>query len=535
MRAEMLFDFKAPDYVPIYQQRIERLTRLREDAQLLHDIKIYYKDNIADFITDWGCTFDPRNPERNLPSNIPFLLFDKQREWVDLVIWHWRNGKPLLTEKTRDMGMSWLSIAVACSMCLFNPELVIGFGSRKEEYVDKNGDLKALLPKARMFLEMLPAEFLNGWTKKNTTFKLIKFDNGSQIVGESGDGIGRGARSSIYFLDESAFLERPHLTEASLSQTTNCRIDISTPNGFDNPFAQKRFSGKIKVFTFHWRDDPRKNLDWYKKQCDELDPVTVAQEIDINYAASKEGVVIPSDWIQAAVDAHIKLGIEETGETIAALDVADEGIDKNALAIRTGIVLKDIHEWSGQNSDLGITVDKACRICENIRLYKFIYDADGMGSGIKGFVRIANENRPANLPKFATQPFNAAGAVDNADKKEFGNRVNKDFFVNRKALAWWRLRKMFENTYHALNTPNFKYDPDEIISISSKMPLLNNLVMELSQPTYSINTAGKIIIDKKPDGIKSPNLADAIMMLYYRNKAIDYAQMQDYLRRANGG
>lgn len=38
--------------------------------------------------------------------------------------------------------------------------------------------------------------------------------------------------------------------------------------------------------------------------------------------------------------------------------------------------------------------------------------------------------------------------------------------------------------------------------------------MELSQPTYSINSAGKILIDKAPDGAKSPNLADAVMIRF---------------------
>ncbi|MDP1260138.1 TerL protein, partial [Klebsiella quasipneumoniae] len=87
-------------------------------------------------------------------------------------------------------------------------------------------------------------------------------------------------------VDESAFLERPELVDASLSATTNCRQDISTPNGNANSFAIRRHSGKIKVFTFHWRDDPRKSQDWYEKQVELLDPVTVAQEIDIDYNAS---------------------------------------------------------------------------------------------------------------------------------------------------------------------------------------------------------------------------------------------------------
>ena len=57
-------------------------------------------------------------------------------------------------------------------------------------------------------------------------------------------------------------------------------------------------------------------------------PVVVAQELDLNYSASAEGVLIPSEWVQAAVDAHIKLGIQPTGKRLGAMDVADEGRDK---------------------------------------------------------------------------------------------------------------------------------------------------------------------------------------------------------------
>jgi hypothetical protein len=38
--------------------------------------------------------------------------------------------------------------------------------------------------------------------------------------------------------------------------------------------------------------------------------------------------------------------------------------------------------------------------------------------------------------------------------------------------------------------------------------------MELSKQTYTINAVGKVAIDKKPDGTKSPNLADAVMICY---------------------
>jgi hypothetical protein len=32
------------------------------------------------------------------------------------------------------------------------------------------------------------------------------------------------------------------------------------------------------VFTFHWRSDPRKDDEWYRKECEKIDnPVIVAQ------------------------------------------------------------------------------------------------------------------------------------------------------------------------------------------------------------------------------------------------------------------
>ena len=55
---------------------------------------------------------------------------------------------------------------------------------------------------------------------------------------------------------------------------------------------------------------------------------------------------------------------------------------------------------------------------------------------------------------------------------------------------------------------------DDLISISSACPEHMKLVSELSQPTFQLNGAGKVVIDKQPDGAKSPNLADAVMMRF---------------------
>jgi hypothetical protein len=510
------FDFRNPDYVQVFEWRAERLQRIRANPGALPALRTFYKDNPAQFIIDWGMTFDPRNVERNLPASIPFLLFPKQEEWIVWFMERWRQQEPGITEKTRDMGMSWLTIALADSVCLFNRGVVAGFGSRKEEYVDKIGAPKSLFWKARMFLQMLPPEFRGSWDiNKHAPHMRIMFpDTDSTITGESGDGIGRGDRSSFYIVDESAFLERPMLVDASLSQTTNCRQDISTPNGMGNPFAQKRFGGKIKVFTFHWRDDPRKDEAWYQKQVNELDAVTVAQEIDINYSASVEGVVIPSAWVQAAIDAHVKLGIEPTGARRGGLDVADEGIDKNAFAGRHGVLLEFLQSWSGKGGDIYQTVIKTFAICDEREYEVFDYDADGLGAGVRGDSREINEKRrEAGHRMVRVEPFRGSGAAHDPEGEMVPKRKNKDFFLNAKAQAWWSLRMRFQETYRAV-VEGMPYDPDAIISIRSDLPELSALIMELSQPTYTINGVGKVQIDKKPDGTKSPNLADAVMIAY---------------------
>ncbi|MFS1583659.1 MAG: TerL protein [Candidatus Arsenophonus phytopathogenicus] len=515
------FDFKKPDYVQVFEWRAERLTRLREQPESLKLLIRFYKDNPAQFIIDWGMTTDPRNIDYGLPVTIPFLLFPKQEAWIDWIMTRWRERENGITEKSREMGLSWTSIALACALCLFNKEMVIGFGSRKEEYVDSTGDPKALFWKARKFVETLPQEFRAGWeAKKHAPYMRVNFPNtGAIIKGEAGDNIGRGDRTTLYFVDEAAFLPRPLLIDAALSQTTRCRIDLSSVNGMANPFAQKRHSGHIPVFTFHWRSDPRKDDEWYEKECLKIDnPVIVAQELDLNYQASVEGVLIPAEWVQAAIDAHTKLGINPTGIRLGAFDVADEGRDKNAFSWRHGFLLEGIAEWSGKGSDIFGSVEQVFNLADKYQLESFRFDEDGLGAGVRGDARIINDQRrQKRAVRIDAVPFRGSGGVFDPEEEAVAGfdgqnaRLNKDFFANAKAQSWWHLRKRFQNVYRAV-VEKQPFKPDELIAINSAMRLKDKLIVELSQPTYSINAVGKIVIDKQPDGTKSPNLADSVMI-----------------------
>ena len=516
-------DFKKPDYNLIFERRAARLEKIlsHPDPGYIDRVKAFYRTDPVAFIMDWGITYDPRLLRRDMSPLIPFVLFPRQEELAHWVLDRYKLGEDGLIEKSRDMGISWVLMSVASALCLFNYKMSIGCGSRVSGLVDTLGDPDSLFEKVRIFMGALPVIFRGGWKRKvhSGKMKIIFPETGSIITGEGGDDIGRGGRQAMYIVDEAAHLEHPQMIEKSLSATTDCRIDLSSVNGMQNPFAIKAHSGDTPKFRFHWRDDPRKSDEWYAAICKKKDAVTVAQEYDINYSASVFGILIPSAWVQSAIDAHLKLGIVPTGAKQAGLDVADQGIDLNAFAARHGVKLTFLESWSGADENIFKTTQRAFNLCDKTGCASFQFDSDGLGAGVRGDSEQINSQanrdkarREAIPYRGSSKPVNPEEIVIEGDDFIEG-RTNDDYFANRKAQAWFALRRRFETTHWAI-VEGRTYDPDDIISIPSDLPERVDLVSELSQPTYSINNAGKIVIDKAPDGAKSPNRADAVVIVF---------------------
>ena len=514
------FDWKNPDYTQVYERRAEMRNRMRADktGECLKKLKLYYTDNPVQFIIDWGTTFDPRYAMKRdihgkrMPTKFPFIPFEKQEELLYWLLDRMHKSEDGLIEKSRDEGVSWLSIGLGATLCIFIKGFKVGYGSRKEEYVDKIGDPKSLFWKAREFVDNLPIEFRAGWVRdQHSPFMRMLFpETGSAMTGESGSNIGRGDRCAAYFVDEAAHLDQPESVDMSLASTTDCRIDLSSVNGRANPFAVKRFSGRIPVFTFPWQSDPRKDEEWYKRQCEKYDPIVIAQEIDIDYMASVENVIIPSAWVVAAIDAHTRLGITVSGDRFGSMDVGDQG-DKCSFCTGHGILIENVDEWTGKGSDIFKSVQKSFMLCDEYGLKSFVYDEDGLGAGVKGDARVINETRGTDQ-KIIVTPFRGSAAVVDPDKLVEGtNRTNLDYFKNLKAQAWFGLRTRFRNTYRWV-VENKPCDPSKIISIAPNCNNRERLIIELSQPVYTQDGAGKMLIDKTPEGASSPNLADAVMM-----------------------
>lgn len=476
-------------------QKLLRLKRLRSEPAPEHAAELRRSASDICHWVDQHCrTYDPRRT----PADIPFKLFPRQAEFLRWLEERERQREHWIAEKSRDVGFTWLCVAFAVHRWLFRPGVAIGFGSRKLELVDRLGDPDSILEKARYLLRHLPHWMLPaGWESADNWCRILNPSNGSTITGEGGDNIGRGGRKSMYFVDEAAFLEHPQKVEAALSQTSEVIGWLSTPNGPGNPFAVKRHSGRFPVFTFHWRDDLRKGAEWYARQKEILDPVTLAQEIDIDYSASVEGICIPAAWARAAVG----LDLPASGPVICGFDVAEEGKNRNVLIARQGPRVLRVTSWSHCNTTQSAW--RAAELCEQLGGAVLNYDCIGVGAGVRGTL----ESSEREL-RFAPVAVNGGEAPTGTIWPD--GKTSKERFLNRRAEVWWSLRRRFERAYeHA--TEGVDHPAEDMISLPEDVP---DLLSDLSLPLYAVTDTGKIKIESKDAmakrGVKSPDFADAL-------------------------
>lgn len=549
-----------PDYKAVYAWRIEQITKLRADPSMLDAAKRYYAKRPAEFIMHWMDTYNPRKATSKW---MPFVFFARQADYLQFLqscVEEKENG---LVEKCRDAGVTWLSCGYSVHSWLFIKDDAIGWGSRKQDLVDKLGNPDSIFEKMRQILRRLPQEFLpRGFSMdKHATFmRFINPENNSVIMGEAGDNIGRGGRTRIYFKDESAHYERPEKIEAALGDNTNVQIDISSVNGLGNVFHRRREAGidwsvgKVidpgytRVFIIDWRDHPEKTQEWYDQRKAKYEREGMqhifAQEVDRNYAAAISNTIIPYEWIDKAVDAHLFIkwrddkGIMRTGFTeadipniwMAGLDVADGGIDRNSLALRQWIIWRDSEEWGER--DPGISTRRAIARCRPYKGIRVMYDSIGVGSGVKTeYNRLHIDEKIVTPEQCRFVPWNAGGAVRNPYDRLIENDddslLNRDMFQNIKAQAWWSVRTRFYKTFKNI-TEGVIYPVDELISLDSRMALLSQLKKELAQPTRGESSSLKTIVDKKPDGTKSPNLADAGIQMFFPVEDDNHAIVGSY-------
>lgn len=482
--------------------------------------------DVATFVDDWVWTYDPRLVTLKLPATIPFALRPRQREYFEWLRQREESQTSGLVEKSRDEGFSFLTLAYCLHRWLFTPGWAGAVGSRKQELVDKLGDPKTLLWKFRFMLYSLPPWFLPAGFSRgehDNFLRILNPKNGATLTGEGGDNMGRGGRASMYVVDEWAFVERADNVEAAISQNSNVRIKGSTPRGVGDRFYVDRFSGKYPVFTFNWRDNPDKNYTsgtrtvvrrdpktgeehevqepiypWYEKQRRELDEVTLAQEVDIDYNASAKGAVIPAKWVRAAIG----LALEEGAVTASGLDISEDGDDETSYAHRRGGCVMRVVPVEGTP---GQKTREAERLAREDGPDVLHYDKLGVGAGITATLKDKEEELP-----FEVQGVSNAGKPTRRKFEDQPKVPARERFADRAAEEWWALRLRFWRTYQRVEGEAW-YEDDECISI----PNDPTLIAQLSQPTYHKDAKDKIHVDKAGEGTKSPDRAESVLYAYW--------------------
>jgi len=258
-------------------------------------------EGIIFFIENFGFTFDPR--PQAYPHHIPFILFEYQKDAIRWLIQHIDQGKDGLIEKSRDMGISWV-VFVYTSLWLWNfrDGVNILLGSYKEALVD-NRSKDSLLGMIDYAMDAMPKWLLPKGFDKSKHRNQMKIRNPvteNLITGDTmNPEFGRGARKTVIMFDELGSWAYALDAWAACGDTTACRIGNSTPKG-RNYFYMLRETN-IDVLTLHWTLHPLKDQKWYEFEKNRRTPEAVAQELDISYNKSQEGVVY-TDWDEDHVE-----------------------------------------------------------------------------------------------------------------------------------------------------------------------------------------------------------------------------------------
>ena len=199
----------------------------------------------------------------------------------------------------------------------------------------------------------------------------------------------------------------------------------------------------------------------------------------------------------------------DNGAKMAGFDVADEGDDANALAIKKGSYLYYIKEW--HDTDPNSAARYVNRVCMQEECPSVRFDSIGVGAGAKGEFRRLNDGLRAI-------GFNAGMGVERKDKKYRGGLKNRDMFANLKAQAYWCLRdKMYNSFQYVEGDRSISINDCMFISSDIDQKVLDKFITELSSIKFEYRS-GKVAIQKKSESAdSSPNIAESVIMAFYES------------------
>lgn len=198
------------------------------------------------------------------------------------------------------------------------------------------------------------------------------------------------------------------------------------------------------------------------------------------FPTAEDETVIGLDLVEAACERQVVAS--EAFRVVWGLDVARFGDDRTALAKRRGnVLLEPIKFWRQKDTMQvsGLIKSEFEGTWKDERPSEILIDVIGLGAGVVD--RLTELGLPVRGINVAEQP------------------AAKERYMRLRDELWFRGREWFQ-------------------ARDCKIPRDEALIAELTAPTYSISSGGKIIVEPKDElkkrGYSSPDLADCFLLTF---------------------
>lgn len=322
-------------------------------------------------------------------------------------------------------------------------------------------------------------------------------------------------------------------------------IFTANPQSSSDPFSQRFIVPYLKdlerdgyyqddlhlIIVCNWRDNP-----WWNEEQETLRKWDYQNLSRAKYDWIWEGKfndevedsIIKAEWFDSAIDAHkierLQEAFKPRGAKIAAHDPSDGGGDSAGFAMRHGSIITNVAEKS--KVEIDVACDWATGLALKNQADHFVWDGDGMGTGLKRQVFLALDGTRTKYTMFKGSL--SGKGQDNAEKiyqPEYGTKQTNpktyaETFKNNRAQYYIELANRFYNTYRCVVKGEY-VDPYEMISLDSEgienMTALRSEVCRIPRK-QNPNGLEQIMnkMEMKKEGIQSPNMSDSIMMTLWK-------------------
>lgn len=220
---------------------------------------------------------------------------------------------------------------------------------------------------------------------------------------------------------------------------------------------------------------------WKRTKTIELhnDPNLFAQEYPSNpreaFQAGEDDVYIPVSLVEKAMQANH----DPVGPKIIGVDVARFGDDRSAILLRQGRRVVEVKTF--EKLDTMSLVGRVKVACDQHKPDAVFVDAIGVGAGVIDRLKEMG--------------------VPNVHQAQSGEKaLNEDLYVNRRSEMWAQMK--------------------DWLNEGASLPRNEELASDIASLKYKYDSRGRLQMEKKEDaktrGVRSPDLADALALTFFR-------------------